>query len=137
GGTGTYDLTGSHPRVTELQAGSYVFMDAFHNTLIPGFPVALTVLLTVMSRHGRRVILDGGMKAVGADLMLPAVAGHEATTVFVAEEHTGIDVADDSPLQVGDTVELLPGYGPTTVNHYGFYNVVEGGVVTDVWPVLA
>ena len=137
GGTGTYDLTGINPRVTELQAGSYVFMDAFHNTLVPGFPVALTVLLTVMSRHGTRVILDGGLKAVGTDLMLPTVAGHDAETVFVAEEHTGIDVPEDSPLQVGDTVEVLPGYGPTTVNRYGVYHVVEDGVVTDIWPVLS
>ena len=30
GGTGTFDLIAVHPRVTELQAGSYVFMDAFH-----------------------------------------------------------------------------------------------------------
>ena len=52
GGTGTYDLIGAHPRVTELQAGSYVFMDAFHGSLIPGFPVALTVLATVIGRHG-------------------------------------------------------------------------------------
>jgi D-serine deaminase-like pyridoxal phosphate-dependent protein len=137
GGTGTYDLTGINPRVTELQAGSYVFMDAFHNTLIPGFPVALTVLLTVMSRHGTRVILDGGMKAVGTDLMLPTVAGHDAETVFVAEEHTGIDVPEDSPLRIGDTVEVLPGYGPTTVNRYGVYHIVEDGVVTDIWPVLS
>ena len=36
GGTGTYDLIAAHPRVTELQAGSYVFMDAFHGSLIPG-----------------------------------------------------------------------------------------------------
>ena len=36
GGTGTYDLIAAHPRVTELQAGSYVFMDAFHGSLSPG-----------------------------------------------------------------------------------------------------
>ena len=75
GGTGTYDLTGAHPRVTELQAGSYVFMDAFHGSLIPGFPPALTVLATVVSRHGPRVVLDAGRKAVGADLMMPVAVG--------------------------------------------------------------
>jgi D-serine deaminase-like pyridoxal phosphate-dependent protein len=137
GGTGTYDLTGAHPRVTELQAGSYVFMDAFHGSLIPGFPVSLTVLSTVMSRHGTRVILDAGRKAVGVDLMMPEVVGHKAETAFVNEEHTGIDVAENCSLAVGDTVELLPGYGPTTVNLHAIYHIVEGDVVTDVWPVLA
>jgi D-serine deaminase-like pyridoxal phosphate-dependent protein len=137
GGTGTYDLTGANPRVTELQAGSYVFMDAFHGSLIPGFPVALTVLATVMSRHGSRVILDAGRKAVGVDLMMPEVFGHEAETAFVNEEHTGLDVANGCRLAVGDTVELLPGYGPTTANLHAVYHVVEDGIVTDVWPVLA
>jgi D-serine deaminase-like pyridoxal phosphate-dependent protein len=132
GGTGTYDLTAAHPRVTELQAGSYVFMDAFHSTLIPGFPVALTVLATVMSRHGSRVIIDAGMKAVGNELVNPEVVGHDATVVFVAEEHIGLDVGPRCPLAPGDTVELLPGYGPTTVNRYGVYHVVEDGIVTEV-----
>jgi len=137
GGTGTYDLIAAHPRVTELQAGSYVFMDAFHGSLIPGFDVALTVLATVMGRHGDRVILDAGRKGVGIDLMLPSPVGIEATTAFVDEEHTGIDVPGSSPLRYGDTVELMAGYGPTTVNLYGRYHVIEGGVVTDIWPVMA
>ena len=137
GGTGTYDLIAAHPRVTELQAGSYVFMDAFHGSLIPGFDVALTVLATVMGRHGDRVILDAGRKGVGIDLMLPSPVGIEATTAFVDEEHTGIDVPESSPLRYGDTVELMAGYGPTTVNLYGRYHVIEGGVVTDIWPVMA
>jgi D-serine deaminase-like pyridoxal phosphate-dependent protein len=136
GGTGTYDLTGAHPRVTELQAGSYVFMDAFHGSLIPGFAVALTVLATVMSRHGARVVVDAGRKAVGADLMLPTAVGHEAVTAFVDEEHTGLDVGADCSLAVGDTLELIAGYGPTAVNLHPVYHVVEGGIVTDVWPVL-
>ena len=137
GGTGTYDLIAAQPRVTELQAGSYVFMDAFHGSLIPGFDVALTVLATVMGRHGDRVILDAGRKGVGIDLMLPSPVGIEATTAFVDEEHTGIDVPESSPLRYGDTVELMAGYGPTTVNLYGRYHVIEGGVVTDIWPVMA
>lgn len=137
GGTGTYDLAAAHPGVTEVQAGSYVLMDAFHNSLIPGFDVALTVLATVTGRHGNRVILDAGRKAVGTDLMLPTAVGIEATTVFVNEEHTGLDVPEGSPLTYGDAVELQAGYGPTTVNLYGCYHVIEAGIVTDIWPVTA
>ena len=40
------------------------------------------------------------------------------------------------PLELGDTVELVPGYAPTTVNLYDAYHVVEGGVVTEIWPVI-
>lgn len=137
GGTGTYDVTGVNPRVTELQAGSYVFMDAFHGALVPDFAIALTVAATVLSRHGARIVLDAGRKAVGADLAMPRLAAHDATLAFLHEEHAGFDVADDCPLRVGDTVELITGYGPTTVNMYEAYNVVSGGVVVDVWPVPA
>ena len=123
--------------MTELQAGSYVLMDTFHRALTPGFEMALTVLATVRSRHGRRVILDAGRKAVSVELGLPEVIGHRAATVSVSEEHASVDVARGCSLAVGDTVELVPGYVPTTTNLHAIYHVVEDGVVTDVWPVLA
>src|SRR4051794_19353349 len=50
GGLGTWDITGANERITEIHAGSYVFMDAFHRRLVPGFEPALTVLATVISR---------------------------------------------------------------------------------------
>lgn len=137
GGTGTYDITGANPRVTEIQAGSYVFMDAFHGDLVSDFAVSLTVATAVVSRHGNVIVLDAGRKAVGADLTMPRLATHEGTLVFLNEEHSGFTVAEDSLLRVGDTVELIPGYGPTTVNLYQVYNVVSGGVVIDIWPVPA
>jgi D-serine deaminase-like pyridoxal phosphate-dependent protein len=137
GGTGTYNITGVHPRVTELQAGSYVVMDAFHAQLVPGFPAALTVLATVISRQGRRVILDAGRKVVGSELGLPQVKDVPATTAGIAEEHLLIDVPPDYPLKVGDRVEVVSGYGPTTVNLHDVFYVVEGDVVVDVWPVRA
>jgi D-serine deaminase-like pyridoxal phosphate-dependent protein len=137
GGTGTYDITGANPRVTEIQAGSYVCMDAFHGSLIPDFEVALTVAAGVISRHGDAIVLDAGRKAVGADLTTPRMAGHDATLLYLNEEHSGFRVGPDSPLRVGDTVELVSGYSPTTVNMYEAYHVVSGGVVVDVWPVPA
>ena len=137
GGTGTYDLAAATAGVTESQAGSYVVMDGFHASLVDGFPVALTVLATVISRHGARVVLDAGRKATATDLMKPRVVGHEAETASVSEEHTSIDVGGECRLAVGDTVELVPGYAPTTVNLHAVYHVVRDGVVVDVWPVLA
>ncbi len=37
GGLGTWDITGANERITEIHAGSYIFMDAFHYRLVPGF----------------------------------------------------------------------------------------------------
>jgi len=135
GGTGTYNITGAHPRLTELQAGSYVVMDAFHAQLVPGFPVALTVLGTVISRQGNRAVLDSGRKTVGSELGLPRLKDVPATTASIAEEHLLVDVEPGYPLRVGDRVEVISGYGPTTVNLHDVYYVVEKDVVTDVWPV--
>ena len=137
GGTGTYNITGAHPRVTELQAGSYVVMDAFHAQLVPGFPVALTVLGTVISRQGNRVVLDSGRKAIGSELGLPRLKDVPATTAGIAEEHLLVDVDPGSPVKVGDRLEVVSGYGPTTVNLHDVYYVVEHDVVTDVWPIRA
>jgi D-serine deaminase-like pyridoxal phosphate-dependent protein len=137
GGTGTYDITGADPRVTEIQAGSYVFMDMFHGNLVPGFSRALTVLGTVVVRHGRTIVLDAGRKSIGIDLALPTMVPYPFYQArYFAEEHALFDVDERCHLDLGDTVELVPGYAPSTANLYDAYHVVEGGVVTEIWPVI-
>jgi D-serine deaminase-like pyridoxal phosphate-dependent protein len=136
-GTGTYDITGNDPRITEIQAGSYVFMDNFHGNLVPGFSRALTVLGTVVIRHGRTIVLDSGRKSIGVDYVLPTMVKYpDYRARYFAEEHGVFDVDDRCPLQLGDTVELTPGYAPTTVNLYDAYHVVQNDVVVDIWPIL-
>ncbi len=142
GGLGTWDITGANPRITEIHAGSYIFTDAFHRNLVAGFDVALTVLATVISRSGDTAVLDCGRKSIGIDRTLPEVVGGAAEIRFehgehfIHEEHTGVKLAPGSTLAVGDRVELMPGYAPTTVNFYDVYHVVEGDTVVDIWPIL-
>jgi D-serine deaminase-like pyridoxal phosphate-dependent protein len=139
GGFGTWDITGSNPRYTEIHAGSYIFTDAFHRNLVPGFDVALTVLATIVSRTGQMAVIDCGRKSIGIDRTVPELVGDvgeirfEHGEYFIHEEHTALELAAD--LGVGDTVELMPGYGPTTVNLYDCYYVVEDDRIIDVWPV--
>ena len=141
GGFGTWDITGANARITEIHAGSYIFTDAFHRNLVPGFEVALTVLSTVVSRTGQMAVLDCGRKSIGIDRTVPELVGDvgrirfEHGEHFIHEEHTAIELAAD--LDVGDTVELMPGYGPTTVNLYDMYYVADGPRIVDVWPVCA
>ena len=137
GGTGTYFITGAHPRITEVQAGSYTLMDCFHGNLVPGgFEVAMTVLGTVISRQGNTVVLDCGRKAVGIDFVTPPlVAFPEAEIRYYAEEHCLADFPGAPPIDLGDRAEVMAGYGPTTVNLHDVFHVVENGVVTDIWPV--
>ncbi|MFB3921562.1 MAG: alanine racemase [Terriglobia bacterium] len=137
GGTGTYDITGNNPRVTEIQAGSYTFMDNFHGNLVPGFSRALTVLGTVVIQHGDTIVLDAGRKSVGIDFVLPTMVDYPFYQArYFAEEHALFDVDGRCRLKLGDTVELVPGYAPSTVNLYDAYHVVENDTVVDIWPIV-
>jgi D-serine deaminase-like pyridoxal phosphate-dependent protein len=137
GGTGTYFITGAHPRITEVQAGSYTLMDCFHSNLVPGgFEIAMTVLGTVISRQGNTIVLDCGRKAVGIDFVTPPLLKYpEAEIRYYAEEHCLADFPATPPLDLGDPAEVIAGYGPTTVNLHDVFHVVENGVVMDIWPV--
>jgi D-serine deaminase-like pyridoxal phosphate-dependent protein len=137
GGTGTFDLTAAVQGVTEIQAGSYVFNDATRRAIVPDFAVGLTVLATVVSRYGSTLVIDAGKKTVGVDFTLPRIVGGAATVRSTAEEHMICDAAGDCPLRVGDLVEVIPGYCPTTINLHDVYHVVEKGVVRDIWPIVA
>jgi D-serine deaminase-like pyridoxal phosphate-dependent protein len=136
GGTGTYRITGQHPAVTELQSGSYVFMDAFHGDLVDGFEKSLTVLSTVVARHGDTVILDAGRKSIGIDFVLPPILGHDYVARYYAEEHALFDTDPGFAARPGDLLRLVPGYAPTTVNLYDVFHVVRNGRVEGIWPVF-
>jgi D-serine deaminase-like pyridoxal phosphate-dependent protein len=137
GGTGTYFITGANPRIHEVQAGSYTLMDSMHSALVPGgFEVAMTVAGSVISRQGNTVVLDCGRKSVGIDFVTPPLVSHPGGEVrYYAEEHCLVDFEGTPPLDLGDVVEIMGGYGPTTVNLHDVFHVVEDGVVTAIWPV--
>jgi D-serine deaminase-like pyridoxal phosphate-dependent protein len=137
GATGTYGITGAVAGVTEVQAGSYVVMDRYHERLAPGFGFALTVVATVLSVHDDLVVFDAGRKAVGSDFHPPASPDGRGEIAFIHEEHIGYRYAEGTRYRVGDRVALVPDYAPTTVNLFGSYHVVERGSVVDVWSVLA
>ncbi len=143
GGFGTWDITGANERITEIHAGSYIFNDAFHRNLMPGFEMALTVAATVISRTGDSAVVDCGRKSIGIDRAVPELIGDVGEIKFdhgeyaIHEEHVVLKLRENSGLAVGDRVELLPGYSPTTVNLYDIYCVVEDDVVIDVWPIEA
>jgi 3-hydroxy-D-aspartate aldolase len=137
GGTNTHDMTGIHPRVTELQAGSYALMDACYAPLSPKFQPALSIMATVMSRHGTEAVLDCGTKVVAIDLAPPLPKDSSIKVREVHEEHTLVDIAADHRLRFGDIVELTVGYCGGTVNLHDVYHVVERDRVVDIWPILA
>jgi D-serine deaminase-like pyridoxal phosphate-dependent protein len=135
GGTATWDWTAATPRITEIQAGSYVLMDNFHGAMVGDFEHAVTVLTTVISRPPDRIIVDAGNKSMGAPA-LATIRGHDLPVLRFDEEHGIFVTTPDGGLRVDDVVELVPGYAPATVNWYDAYHVVEDDRVVDIWPVV-
>ena len=135
GGISTWQWTAGFPGITEIQAGSYVVMDNYHGQMAPGFEHSLTIQASVISRQSDRVIVDAGNKSVAAPADV-TVAGHDLKPVRFDEEHGVFAAPEGSALRVGDSVALVPGYSPTTVNWYDAYHVVRDDTVVDIWPVL-
>jgi D-serine deaminase-like pyridoxal phosphate-dependent protein len=133
-GTGTWEVTSRYPGITEIQPGSYATMDGHHRGLDPRFGWATTVLASVISRRSDRIVLDAGSKTVGAS---HGVLADPSLESYRFDEEHAIFLADDAcRLGVGDAVEIDCNYTPFAVSYFEAYHVVEGGRVTDIWPVL-
>jgi D-serine deaminase-like pyridoxal phosphate-dependent protein len=134
GGTRTWWLTAATPGVTEVQAGTYVIMDAFHQGLEGGFEHALHVGTTVISRATGRLIVDVGSKTVAAP-DLSRLVGLDVPVVRLDEEH-GVFASSDPQPPVGTFLRMIPGYGPSTVASFDVFHVIEDDRVVDIWPVI-
>jgi D-serine deaminase-like pyridoxal phosphate-dependent protein len=145
GGTGTSIIDGALHGLTELQPGSYVFMDSKYRGIEwPGgaaqpFETSLTILGTVISRPAPdRAIVDVGLKAASSDHGPPAPLGLPgAAYAFAGDEHGHLRFEGRCPLSVGDKVTLVPSHCDTTVNLYDRYIVTKDGYVEDVWEIAA
>ena len=141
-GTATAFWTGSDPRITELQLGSYAAMDDYHFLMEPRFKKATSAVVTVISRRKDRIVLNLGKKTFGAADVgnvpaYPRIVGHEGLTPYrFDEEHATYEADASCPLAVGDVVDFHLGYTPFAVNYFDAYHVVEGGTVVDIWPIL-
>jgi D-serine deaminase-like pyridoxal phosphate-dependent protein len=138
GGTGTYDLTGNYPGITEVEAGSYVLMDTCYRQLGLPFRCALKLLATVISTPAReRAIIDTGLKALTSDHGLPEVCSPAgARLVNLNEEHGILAVdTDQLELKVGEKVEIIPSHVCTTVNLHEVFYAIRGHRLVATWPI--
>jgi 3-hydroxy-D-aspartate aldolase len=146
-GTGTFAIEAASGVYTELQAGTYVFMDASYsrNLTADGTPFAefdqsLFVLTTVISHVSRdAAVVDAGLKAIGVDAGMPVVAELEgARYAGASDEHGVIDLANCSRrLRLGQRLKLIPGNCDPTVNLYDNFIVVRDERVEAQWPIVA
>lgn len=144
-GTGTWQLERDSHVYTELQPGSYVFMDADYarNALAPdqhAFEHSLYVLSSVMSVPTReRAVVDAGLKALAFDSGPPEVHAARGLRYAKASDEHGVLEVDPSQAQpaIGDRVWLIPGHCDPTVNLYDWLVGMRGPRVECVWPVAA
>lgn len=146
-GTGSFQIEAASGLYTEMQAGSYVFMDADYarnldesGALVSTFRHSLFVLGTVMSQSRPGVaVLDVGHKAVSIDSGMPTVWQRpELRYVSASDEHGKLDVASETVApKLGEKLRLVPGHCDPTVDRFDWYVGVRNGRVECLWPVAA
>ncbi|HUC70056.1 MAG TPA: DSD1 family PLP-dependent enzyme [Stellaceae bacterium] len=146
-GTGTFEFETGSGVYTELQCGSYIFMDAdYGRNLDPdgaptkAFEPSLFVWATVMSRPTQeRAIVDAGLKALAFDSGPPLVWDEPAATYERAsDEHGRLAVTSaTNRLHIGDKIRLIPGHCDPTVNLYDWYVGIRKNRVEALWPITA
>lgn len=146
GGTGTHRIDLDLGCFTELQVGSYVFMDRQYldcdlaDSGEQPFATALFVDARVVSANTPGLVtIDAGFKALATDGG-PAVPHGDAAGLrfaFMGDEHAALIGAGAAALALGDAVALTVPHCDPTVNLYDQYHVVRGDTLVAIWPVTA
>ena len=146
-GTGTHEADASAGVFTEMQPGSYVFMDVEYNDVLAEgaeaspFDTSLFVQSTVISTQAPQwVTIDAGTKSFATDSGSPvAAAGVEGTSsyAFFGDEHGKLIVDPAHRPSLGAHVEFITPHCDPTVNLYDRYHVIEGDTLVDIWPIEA
>jgi len=146
GGTGTHRIDAELGLFTELQVGSYVFMDSQYLVCdLTGdgqgspFETSLMVDARVVSANAPNMAtLDAGFKAFSTDANPPQIlagAPAGATYFFMGDEHGALFVPDGTPMALSEMVTLAAPHCDPTVNLYDTYHVVQGDTLRALWPV--
>ena len=151
GSTPTASLSGGDGQdgstaLTELRPGVYAFNDAQQLELgvADWESIALTAAATVVSRSGRRVVLDSGSKVLGADReswatgygRLPDYP--DARITALSEHHATVSSPADATMpDLGAVVRVAPNHVCAAVNLAEELIVIAGGTAVDRWPVIA
>jgi D-serine deaminase-like pyridoxal phosphate-dependent protein len=143
GGTGTAEFCAAHDVVTEVQPGSFMFMDVdYEQTRGVPYAPALTALATVISRPAAdRVVVDAGLKTLSNDSGPARLSDASGWTYHHAGDEHGILTMARShaarELRVGDRVTLVPSHIDTTVNLHDVLYAHRNGHVETTWALSA
>ena len=142
-GSAMYKAASSVKGVTELQVGSYIFMDTTYrdNGGLEEYRCSLSILATVISRPDRAnarnlAILDLGRKGIDNTLGLPEVKYPGGEIFSMPQEHSRLRFDPEKiNLNVGDKVELWVRDANGTFNLYDKVYALRGDIVEAVWDI--
>jgi D-serine deaminase-like pyridoxal phosphate-dependent protein len=147
GGTGTFDIDAEIAGITDLQVGSYAFMDEEYLQIegagtprFEAFPPSLFVLASVVSRpRSGAVTLDAGLKSFASETVAPVPVSHPGTRFRFAGDEHGILILDgqNAAPALGERVRLVTSHCDPTVNLYDVMYPVRDGMVSELWPIAA
>jgi D-serine deaminase-like pyridoxal phosphate-dependent protein len=148
GSTGTYDMMQDIPGFTDVQVGSYVFMDRQYieiggeknEKVFDDFAPSLTVLATIINmNHPGRIITDSGAKAFTLN-QPPAIVIGEPDFIYNAgsDEYGTITFEKaNKSYKIGDKLEMIVPHCDPIVNEYDFIYGIRKDKVESILPVLA
>ena len=148
GGTGTHRIDVELNLFTELQAGSYVFMDSQYLACDltgddggPPFETALMIDTRVVSNNTPGMVtVDGGLKAFSTDAEPPQVikgAPPRSKYSFMGDEHGALIIPEGRAPDLAEVVTFAAPHCDPTVNLYDSYHVVQANTLRALWPVAA
>ena len=145
-GTGTFRNEAESGLYTELQCGSYAFMDADYaanqqSASAPNpFAHSLFILSTVMSVAGKNwFVLDAGLKSYSGESGLPVMHNRQDLIVAgLSDEHAKVELSPKSHQpQLGEKFAMIPGHCDPTINLHDHYICVRQDVVEAIWTIGA
>ncbi len=147
GGTGSFDIDPDAGVLTDLQAGSYLFMDRQYNAIepaegaLPPFHTSLLVQTTVVScNRAGLATTDAGLKAFATDDETPIVrqgGPQGAGYFFFGDEHGGFTWKGGETVAPGDWLRAETPHCDPTFNLYDVVHCVRGDVLEDIWSIDA
>lgn len=148
GGTGSHLLDGEEKLLTEIQAGSYVFMDEAYGSVDmhgrggPEFEPALRIAVTVIGHSSLGfAITDGGSKSFALDGPSPRVflKGDLIGRIEWCGDEFGriLPLERRDALPIGTVVECTSPHCDPTINLHDILHVVRGDDLVEQWAVEA
>jgi 3-hydroxy-D-aspartate aldolase len=147
GGTGTYNIMHNVPGFTDVQVGSYLFMDMQYlaigsetgDAVYTDFAPSLTVLTTVLNnRFPNRLTTDAGAKALTLNTPTAGVIGEPGMEYNAgSDEFGGIrwTTPPSKEYKIGDLLEVIVPHCDPVVNEYDQMYGIRKDKVEVVWEV--